>query len=65
MSINDDGFVSLLDMDTCEEKNDLKMPEGEMGTGIRDAFEKDESGILVKIYNFCLFLIFFFCNLNF
>lgn len=44
-----DGFVSLLDMDTCEEKNDLKLPEGEMGAQIRDSFEKDESGILVSV----------------
>jgi translation initiation factor 5A len=49
MSINDDGFVSLLDMDSCDEKNDLKMPEGEIGVGIRDSFEKDESGILVTV----------------
>jgi len=49
MSINDDGFVSLLDMDTLNEKNDLKLPEGEMGTGIKDAYEKDESGILCTV----------------
>jgi len=49
MSINDDGYVSLLDMDSCDEKNDLKLPEGEMGAQIRDAFEKDESGILVSV----------------
>lgn len=48
MSINDDGFVSLLDMDTLNEKNDLKLPESELAAGIRDAFEKDESGILVS-----------------
>jgi translation initiation factor 5A len=50
MSINDDdGFVSLLDMDTMIEKNDLKLPEGEIGTGIKDAYEKDESGILCTV----------------
>uniref|UniRef100_A0A915KJV1 Eukaryotic translation initiation factor 5A n=1 Tax=Romanomermis culicivorax TaxID=13658 RepID=A0A915KJV1_ROMCU len=48
MAINDDGYVSLLDMETCDEKNDLKLPEGEMGAQIRDAFEKDESGILIS-----------------
>jgi translation initiation factor 5A len=49
MSINDDGFVSLLDMDTLNEKNDLKLPESELAAGIRDAFEKDESGILCTV----------------
>jgi len=27
----------------------LKLPEGELGKQIRDAFEKDESGILVTV----------------
>ncbi|KHJ42787.1 translation initiation factor eIF-5A [Trichuris suis] len=49
MAINDDGFVSILDMDTLSEKNDLKLPEGEVGQQIRDAFEKDDSGILVTV----------------
>jgi len=52
MAINDDdGFCSLLDMDTCEEKNDLKIPEGELGSQIRDAFKKDETGILCTVVN--------------
>jgi translation initiation factor 5A len=49
MSINEDGFVSLLNLDTCEEKEDLKLPEGELAQQIRDAFEKDETGILVTV----------------
>jgi len=49
MSINEDAFVSLLNLDTCDEKADLKLPEGEMGQQIRDAFEKDETGILVTV----------------
>lgn len=49
MALNDDGFCSLLDMDSCDEKNDLKLPEGELGQQIREAFEKDDSGILVSV----------------
>jgi len=49
MSINEDGFVSLLNLDTCEEKADLKLPEDDMGKQIRDAFEKDETGILCTV----------------
>jgi len=51
MSINEDGFVSLLNLDSCEEKEDLKLPEGELGQQIRDAFEKDETGILLTVVN--------------
>ncbi|VDO94945.1 unnamed protein product [Soboliphyme baturini] len=58
MAINDDGFVSILDMDTLNEKSDLKIPEGELGQQIKDAFEKDESGILVN----CLFCLIVLCE---
>jgi len=49
MSINEDGFVSLLNLDNCEEKADLKIPEDDLGKQIRDAFEKDETGILCTV----------------
>jgi len=49
MSINEDGFVSLLNLDTCEEKADLKVPDDDLGKQIRDAFEKDETGILCTV----------------
>ncbi len=47
MSVQPDGYVSLLDMDTLAERSDLKVPEGELGQQIQDSFEKDEGGILV------------------
>ena len=37
-----------MDLDTCETKDDLKLPEGEIGEQIKQAFEKDENGILVS-----------------
>jgi len=49
MSINEDGFVSLLNLDNCEEKADLKLPEDDLGKQIREAFEKDETGILCTV----------------
>ncbi|XP_003377702.1 translation initiation factor eIF-5A [Trichinella spiralis] len=49
MAINDDGYVALLDMDSFEEKSDLKLPDGELGQQIKDVFEKDESGILITV----------------
>jgi translation initiation factor 5A len=49
MEVGDDGFVSLLDLDTLEERNDMKLPEGELGQQVKDAFEKDETGILCTV----------------
>uniref|UniRef100_A0AC35U972 Eukaryotic translation initiation factor 5A n=1 Tax=Rhabditophanes sp. KR3021 TaxID=114890 RepID=A0AC35U972_9BILA len=43
LTINeDDGFVSLMDLESCETKDDLRLPDGEIGDGIRAAFEKDD-----------------------
>lgn len=44
----DDNFVSLMDMDTCDTKDDLKLPEGELGDQIKQAFEKEENGIMLS-----------------
>ena len=53
LSIDDEGFVSLLD-DALGTKEDLKLPEGELGTQIRAEWEKNETGILVSLLNFNL-----------
>jgi hypothetical protein len=64
LSINEDGFVSMMDLESCETKDDLRLPvtfplfilsilkfqEGEVGDQIKQAFEKDENGILVTTY---------------
>ena len=52
MAIDEEGFVSLLD-DQLGTKEDLKLPEGELGQQIREAFEKGEKdgenvGMLVR-----------------
>ena len=46
--IGDDGFCDIMDLDTCDQRNDVKLPDGDVGDKIREAFEKDESGILVS-----------------
>lgn len=51
MSINEDGFVNLLDLETCDTKEDLRLPDGDLGNQVKQAFEKDESGILVSFIN--------------
>jgi len=53
LAIDEEGFVSLLD-DTLGTKEDLKLPEGELGQQIREAFEKGEKdgenvGMLVTV----------------
>ena len=35
LSILDDGYVSLMDLENCETKEDLKLPEGELGEQIQ------------------------------
>uniref|UniRef100_A0A914E1I2 Translation elongation factor IF5A C-terminal domain-containing protein n=1 Tax=Acrobeloides nanus TaxID=290746 RepID=A0A914E1I2_9BILA len=53
LSINDDSYVSLMDLDTCETKDDLKLPEGQLGDEIKQAFEKDESSISLAVVAAC------------
>lgn len=51
--MNDDGFISLMDLESCDTKDDLRIPEGELGDQVRSAFEKDENGILVTVVSAC------------
>ncbi|CAO4364456.1 Protein CBR-IFF-2 [Caenorhabditis briggsae] len=48
MSI-EDGFFSLMDPETCDQKDDLRVPDNEIGQQIRDALEKDEGSVLVQV----------------
>lgn len=45
----DDGYCSLMDPESCEQKDDLKLPDTELGQQIRDAYEKDEGSVLVQV----------------
>ena len=45
----DDGFFSLMDPETCDQKDDLRVPDNEIGQQIRDAFEKEEGSVLVQV----------------
>lgn len=48
MDIGADGFLNLMDPDSCDTKDDLKLPDDTtLSTQIREAFEKDETGIMV------------------
>jgi hypothetical protein len=37
-----------MDLESCETKDDLKMPESELGEQIKQQFEKDENAIMVR-----------------
>ena len=53
MDIDADGFASLMDPESSETKDDLKLPEGELGDQIRAAFEKDDCGLNVSSHSTC------------
>jgi len=53
LAINEDAYVSLMDLETCDTKDDLKLPEGELGDQIKAAFEKDETGLLLSVVAAC------------
>jgi len=38
-----------MDLETCDTKDDLRLPDGKIGDELKTAFEKDESGILVNV----------------
>jgi translation initiation factor 5A len=42
-----------MDLETCDTKDDLRLPEGEIGDQIKQAFEKDDNGILVAVTSAC------------
>ena len=39
----------MLDPDTLDTKEDLKLPDGELGDAVRKEYGKDENGILVSV----------------
>jgi translation initiation factor 5A len=43
MDISDDGFVSLLDEEKNETRDDIKLPSGDLGNDIKERFEKEET----------------------
>uniref|UniRef100_A0A914CPY4 Eukaryotic translation initiation factor 5A n=1 Tax=Acrobeloides nanus TaxID=290746 RepID=A0A914CPY4_9BILA len=53
LAINEDNYVSLMDLESCDTKDDLKLPEGELGDQIKQVFEKDETGILLSVVAAC------------
>jgi len=48
LSIDEEGFVSLLD-DQLGTKEDLKLPEGDLGQQIKAEFDKTDGGILLTV----------------
>ena len=50
----EDNFVSLMDLETCDTKDDLRLPDGELGEQIKQAFEKEQdNGILLSVTAAC------------
>ena len=52
IDISDDGFLSLM-MESGEIRDDIKVPEGDLGTEIRNKFENSEDLLVSKNNNWC------------
>lgn len=50
IDISDDGFVTLMN-DKGETRDDLRIPEGELGQKIKDEFGKEDITVIVSIYS--------------
>ena len=47
IDVSDDGFVTLMN-DKGDTRDDLRLPEGELGQKIREEFGKDDTTIIVS-----------------
>ena len=45
--MSDDGFVTLMN-DKGDTRDDLRLPEGEMGVKIREEFVKEDNTVIVS-----------------
>jgi len=52
VDIDEDGFASLMD-DKGEMRDDLKIPEGDVGSKIREEFGKEGTTVLVTVQKAC------------
>lgn len=48
IDISDDGFATLMS-DKGDTRGDLRLPDGELGKTIKDAFEADAGSVIVSI----------------
>mmetsp|Transcript_31439 Transcript_31439/g.38029 ORF Transcript_31439/g.38029 Transcript_31439/m.38029 type:complete len:158 (-) Transcript_31439:240-713(-) len=48
LDISDDGFVSLMD-DAGKDRNDLKLPENELGKQIEDSFQEGDNLVVTVL----------------
>ena len=45
----------MMDLDTCETKDDLRLPEGDLGDQIKQVFEKDNE-IIVCLFTLAIYI---------
>ncbi|KAI6229865.1 Eukaryotic translation initiation factor 5A [Aphelenchoides fujianensis] len=54
LSISDEGYLSLMDLETRDTKDDLRIPDGELGVQIKANLKKDEDAtLLVSVVSAC------------
>lgn len=53
IDISDDGFVTLMN-DKGDTRDDLRLPEGDLGQKVRDEFTKEDNTVIVSVNPFVL-----------
>nr|CRL53882.1 translation initiation factor IF-5A [Mycolicibacterium fortuitum subsp. fortuitum DSM 46621 = ATCC 6841 = JCM 6387] len=48
IDISDDGYATLMN-DKGDTRDDLKLPDGELGQRIRDDFQKEDTSVIVTV----------------
>ncbi|KAK8758565.1 hypothetical protein V5799_003802 [Amblyomma americanum] len=48
IDISDDGYATLMN-DKGDTRDDLKLPDGELGQRIRDEFQKEDTSVIVTV----------------
>jgi len=48
IDVSDDGFVTLMN-DKGDTRDDLRLPEGELGQKVREEFGKDDNTVIVTV----------------
>ncbi|KAI4247811.1 MAG: hypothetical protein LQ352_006091 [Teloschistes flavicans] len=49
LDVEEEGYLSLWDQDKGEQKNDVKVPEGEVGEGVKKAWKTGGGNLLIVV----------------
>ncbi len=52
IDISDDGFATLMN-EKGDTRDDLRLPEGELGQKIKDEYGREDNTVIVRLNVFC------------